>query len=181
MTVNAWLALRDDAQVAIVTRLTWDIEIQGVYSGPVTDRQAKVFGYIADRRVQLNLYKIDTFNTRDWNLWTVDFDLPGDLLQKIKAELDQLASDYPNQFKIIGAWHWDPGMPFGRQVGTQYVWEDVTRDVLVDDPDFVQPDPENPIEVPQITIQVTSPEITGALLRLLSQTPTYRPQHTPQQ
>ena len=123
MIVNLWLALRDDAQALMQTRLDWDEESQGVYSGPITDRQAKLFGHIADRARQLGVFKVDTLNTRDWNLWTVDLNGTGDLLQLVKDELDQMALDYPTQFKIIGAWRWDPGMPFGRQVGTQFVFD----------------------------------------------------------
>ncbi len=129
MTINAWLVLRDDAHAAIVTRLTWDTESQGEYTGPVTDRQARLFGYIAHLAAQLNQYRPDTVNGREWTLWTVDFNLPGALLQKVRTELDQLALDYPNRFKIGGAWHWDPDMPFGRQVGTQFVLDPETGEV----------------------------------------------------
>ena len=134
--INVWIAIRDDAQALIHERLTWDEESQGEYSGPVTDRQAKLFGYMADRDTTQRLFRTDSL-ARVWTLWSVYFDLPGNILQKVKAELDQLALDYPNHIKLIGAWHWD-----GRQVGTQYVYGPVTREI--DDPAFNQPDIPNP-------------------------------------
>ena len=107
MTINAWLALRDDAQSAIVTRLTWDEETQGEYSGPITDRQAKVFALMHDRGVVQKLFRTDRAAGRDWTLWSVYFDLPGSVLEKVRAELDRLAADYPTQFVIVGVWRWD--------------------------------------------------------------------------
>jgi hypothetical protein len=106
MTINAWLALRDDAQALIKTRLDWD-ESQGTYSGPITDRQAKLFGYMHDRDSTQRLFRVDRVSGRDWTIWSVYFDLPGNILQKVKAELDQLIIDYPNHIKIVGAWKWD--------------------------------------------------------------------------
>ena len=113
--VNAWLALRDDAQSAIVTRLNWDEAAQGPYAGPVTNRQARVFGAMSDRSVVQRLFRVDTNAGRDWTLWSVYFDEPQNVLQKLADELGQLATDYPSQFVIVGAWHWD-----GRQIGTQW-------------------------------------------------------------
>ncbi len=124
MIINVWLALRDDAHAAILTRLAWDTETQGEYTGPVTDRQARVFGFIADRARQLAVFKKDVFNSREWTLWTVDFNLPVNVLRKVQDELYQLALDYPNQFKIGGAWHWD-----SRQVGTQFILDPDTGEV----------------------------------------------------
>ena len=105
-TINIWLAVRDDAQAIISTRLNWDEEVQGTYSGPVTDRQAKLFGYMHDRENTQRLFRVDS-DTRDWTIWNVYFDFPKDVLLKVKAELDQLMIDYPNHIKIVGAWKWD--------------------------------------------------------------------------
>ncbi len=162
MIVNVWLALRADAQALILTRLNWDEDVDGVYSGPVTDRQAKLFRLMADRATVQRLFRVDA-DTQDWTPWNVYFNESRNVLQKVQNELTQLAIDYPNHIRIVGAWHFD-----SRQVGTQFVFADVTRDVDIDDPDFVQPDPENPIPVPQITIQVTNSEIVGT-----SGTPTH--------
>ena len=116
MIVNVWLAVRDDAQALIVTRLRWDESVDGAYSGPVTDRQAKLFGLMADRATvhRLRLFRVDT-DTKDWTLWNLYFNESANILQKIQDELDQLAIDYPNHLRIVGAWHND-----GRQVGTQF-------------------------------------------------------------
>jgi len=107
MIVNVWLALRDDAQSAINTRLDWDEETQGEYNGPVTDRQAKVFQLMADRANIQRLFKTDTIGGREWTLWNVYFNESSDILLKVKTELDQLTVNYPTQFVIAGAWLWD--------------------------------------------------------------------------
>lgn len=163
MIVNVWLVLRANAQALIVTRLNWDESVDGVYSGPVPDRAFRLFRLMADWEVVQAIFRIDTDGANDWHLWNVYFNKPKDILLKIRDEIDWLLANFPNQTRVGGAWHFD-----SRQVGTQFVFGDVTRDVDIDDPDFVQPDPENPIPVPQITIQVTTTEIVGT-----SGTPTY--------
>lgn len=107
MTINVWLALRDDAQALIVERLRWDRDAQGEYTGPVTDRQAKLFGYMADQENTQRLFRQGTAGGRVWTVWNIYFNLSGNVLQKVKAELDQLALDYPNHVIIAGAWRWD--------------------------------------------------------------------------
>lgn len=109
MTINVWLAVRDDAQTLIVERLRWDSETQDAYAGPVTDRQAKLFSYMQDRANRQGLYRTDNNAGKVWTLWSVDFDLPGNLLQQVKDELDQLVIDYPNHIVIGGAWRWSDG------------------------------------------------------------------------
>ena len=163
MIVNVWLALRDDAQALVRERLAWDEETQGEYSGPVPDRAFRLFRLMAHWKVVQNIFRTDAGGINDWHLWNIYLNKPKDILLKVRDEIDWLLANFTNQTRMGGAWHWD-----SRQVGTQFVYDEVTRDVLVDDPDFVQPDPENPIEVPQITIQVTTTEIVGT-----SGTPTY--------
>lgn len=114
MIVNVWLALRADAQALILTRLNWDEDVDGIYSGPVTDRQAKLFRLMADRANVQRLFRVDT-DTQNWTIWNLYFDFKNNVLQRIQDELDQLAIDYPNHIRIVGAWHND-----GRQVGTQF-------------------------------------------------------------
>lgn len=114
MIVNLWLAVRADAQALIVTRLNWDEEIDGVYSGPVTDRQAKLFRLMADRATVQNIFRVDA-DTQDWIPWNIYFNFKKDVLLKIKAEIDDLVANEPNRVRIGGAWHFD-----GRQVGTQF-------------------------------------------------------------
>lgn len=116
MIINVWLALRDDAQALIKTRLSWDEETQGEYTGPVTNRQFKLFKLMHDLGSTQKLFRVDTVGGRDWTLWSVYFNFKTSVLQKIKDELDDLALNFPNHIKIIGAWHWD-----SRQAGTQ--WE----------------------------------------------------------
>ena len=109
MTINVLLGLRDDAQALIVERLKWDEEVQGTYSGPVTERQHKLFGYMQDQANRQGLFRIDEIATWRWGMWSIDFDLPGNIMQKVKAEVDQLIVDYPNHIKILGAWRWSDG------------------------------------------------------------------------
>ena len=115
MIINVWLALRDDAQALIKTRLAWDEETQGVYTGPVTNRQHKLFALMADQDNVQKMFRIDTDGGRDWTLWSISFSEPRNILIKVKDELDQLIVDFPNHIKIIGAWYWD-----GREVGTSF-------------------------------------------------------------
>lgn len=117
MNINVFLALRSDAQQSVVTRLTWNEEVQGEYTGPVTDRQAKLFRYMADRETTQALFRNATIGAFKWTLWSVYFPLSlgSNVLQIIQDELDNLAVTYPTQFIIVGAWRWD-----GRQVGTRW-------------------------------------------------------------
>ena len=111
MIVNVWLAIRDDAQGAVITRLNWDEETQGTYSGPVGDREHRIFKAMADRAEVQRLFEKASINSNLWNLWSVTFDETKSDLNEIADELDYLALTYPNQFIIGGAWFWD-----GRQV-----------------------------------------------------------------
>jgi len=149
--VNVWIGLRDDAQAAILTRLRWDEETQGPYTGPVTDRQHKLFSYMHDRENTQRLFKQATFGGRVWTVWSVYFDLPGNILQLVKAELDQMLVDYPTQFVVMGAWHWE-----GNQVGTEHVYSTriVTKTWSILNPDY-QPDPDLPAFDDRYTIRVT--------------------------
>jgi hypothetical protein len=173
MIVNLFLALRDDAQDLIVERLNWDNSTP--YTGPVPDRIAKLFHYMQNRGQVQGQYKTYVAGARSYKNWSIT--LEGS--QKLKDEVDFAIATYPAHIIIIGAWHWD-----GRMIGTQFVYDDVTRDVEVQDPDApqipnpdYQPDPElpdyDPIEMiddvtQTIIIQVTSNEIVGT-----SGTPTY--------
>jgi hypothetical protein len=120
-TVNVWLALRDDAQTAVINRLQCDRDPECVYDGPVTNRQARVFKAMTDRGTVQRLFKQQTAAGRVWTLWSVYFTEDRNTLLNAQIELDNLATTYPNQFRIAGAWWWD-----GRQIGTQ--WGDPVGD-----------------------------------------------------
>ena len=109
MIINVWLALRDDAQALIKTRLLWDEETQGEYTGPITDRQFKLFRLMHDLDSTQRLFRVDRIGNKDWTLWSLYFDFAVNALLKIQAELDDLATNFPNHVKIIGAWNWDGG------------------------------------------------------------------------
>lgn len=153
MIVNVWIALRDDAQNAIRTRLEWDEESQGAYTGPVTDRTARLFSKMADRATVQRLFRVATLNTRQWTLWSVYFDEPVDVLQKVQDELDQLAIDYPSQFIIAGAWKEDGAMVGCTLTQTEVANPAYTGEPLdIPNPGF-QPDPEQPDFDPRPTIR----------------------------
>ncbi len=109
MIINVWLALREDAQALIKTRLQWDEETQGEYTGPITDRQFKLFQLMHDLDTTQRLFRVDRIGNRDWTLWSIYFDFKTSVLLKIQAELDDLTTNFPNHVKIIGAWHWGGG------------------------------------------------------------------------
>ncbi len=173
MFANVWMGVREEAHNAIVTRLRWDEESQGQYSGPVTDREYRVFRYMVDQANVERLFKKSRIVGKNWSLWNLIFTKK---LQQVKIELDQLLADRPNHITIGGAWQWD-----GRQFGTEFVYGDVTRQI--NDPVFNQtmvpnpaydPDPdtapEEPLEIldpdwvapdPWPQIDVTISEIVG--------------------
>ncbi len=109
MIPNIWLALRDDAQVLVVERLRWNVLTQGQYSGPITNRQARLFSYMADQDTTQRLFRVDNVGGHDWVAWNVYFNLPGNILQQARVELDQLIADYPNRVKVTGAWSFETG------------------------------------------------------------------------
>jgi hypothetical protein len=172
--INVWIGLRDDAQYAVMDRLNWDTETRGDYSGPIPDRHNDVFKLMADQANTQRLFKTATLSQRAWSLWSTYFDLKGDALREVRSILDQMALDYPTQFVILGVWHND-----GRQVGTQFVYSDVTRqvnDTSYDQPMVANPAydidaaPEEPTEIldptwtapdPWPQVDVVTNEITG--------------------
>jgi hypothetical protein len=172
MRVNVWVALRDDAQSAIVTRLTWDESTQGEYTGPVSDETALLFTRILGGAEVQRLFRVATLNSRQWTLWNLYYSNRKEVLQKVQDELDQLAIDYPNQFIIAGAWAWDSRLAC-RQLGTQLVTETQTvqRTVGEPNPDY-QPNENlpdyDPAEYIQVVRDVDVEVVTGH-----TGTPTY--------
>ena len=131
MIVNVWLGLRTTAQNAISTRLNWDEESQGEYTGPVSDRDAKVFRYMGDRGSKQRLFKKATISGGQYTLWSLDFD---DNLARVKTEIDRLTADYTTQIRVVGAWdHAD-----GAQIGTELTYDTriVTKTWSVLNPDY---------------------------------------------
>jgi hypothetical protein len=147
--VNVWIALRDDAQSAIVTRLQWDEESQGPYTGPVEDRTAILFTRMLGGAEVQRLFRVATLGGRQYTLWNLYYQDRGSVLQVVQDELDQLAIDYPSQFIIAGAWIWDHSLAC-RQVGTQLDIQErtVPRESRYRNPDY-QPIPEEPNYDPQ--------------------------------
>lgn len=119
MIINIWLALRNDAHTAVKQRLNWNTETQGNYTGPVGDREIKIFRFMVHRAIVLAQFKKATISGNRWHLWNIVLKEPKDLLLKLQIELDYLETTYSTQFIIGGAWFFD-----GRQIGTQFVHDE---------------------------------------------------------
>jgi len=165
-TVNVWLALRTTAQNAIMERLNWDEEAQGPYTGPVSNRDAKVFRYMSDQANKQRMFKTATIAGGQYKLWSLDFD---EDLQLVKQEIDRLVDENPTQMRVVGAWWWDDG----RQVGTQLVWDTriVTKTWSVVNPDY-QPDPAEPDYDPHFVLRITG-DVEEEYISGSTGTPTY--------
>lgn len=118
MFANVWIAIREEAQAAIIERLRWDDELE--YTGPVTDREHRLFRYMADQDTVQKLFKTSTAGGKVWTLWSVNFT---ESLPKVKIELDQLLADRPNHVAILGAWRHN-----GSQHGMEPVYSTRTVD-----------------------------------------------------
>ena len=116
MNVNIWIALSTSAKNAINTRLRWNTETDGEYTGPVSDTEYRIFRRMAHHSITSRMWKTPTLGGKTWHLFSLTFDLSGTNKNKLKDALDWLAANRGNLFQIVGAWHWS-----GRQVGTQ--WE----------------------------------------------------------
>jgi len=132
MFINVWLAITDTAEDVILTRLRWDEQVQGEYSGPITERQHRLFRLMADQEVVRKLFKTTTAQGKTWKLWSISFNEDNNALLKIKFELDNLVVLYPGELNIVGAWHRD-----GRQVGTD--WTDETQTATIGTPTYPIP------------------------------------------
>lgn len=145
---NVWIALRQEAQVAIRERRGWDEEVDGPYTGAVTDREARLFHYMSDLENTERLWKKATINGKEWTIWNVTFT---ESLPAVKIELDKLLADRPNHVKIISAWKWD-----GSQHGTEHVFDTriVTKTWSVLNPDY-QPDDQEPDFDPRFVLRIT--------------------------
>jgi len=171
INANIWLALRDDAQDKVKERLTWDTESQGEYSGPVTDRSAKLFRYMQQHKEKL--FRAPTLGGRVYTVWSITFSVHTDAAQKIKDELDFLIATYPTQVFVTGAWRWEEGDMACRQIGTQLVistrivektWSELNPDYQ---PDPLEPDFDDRY-VLRVTGDVEEEYVSGSL-----GTPTY--------
>lgn len=151
-TINLWIALRPTAHNAITTRLNWDVATQGQYTGPITDRDAKVFSFMSDRGVKQRMFKVATISGNNYRMWSIDFDEKASTLQKLRNELDRIMVDHPGQIYVIGAWFWDDG----RQAGTELTYDTrtVTKTWSELNPDY-QPDPELPDFDDRFVLRIT--------------------------
>ena len=155
MIANLWMAFDDRAQSAANPRE--DEPVSSAYRA------------LGDPLVRSLFRQDDPPGPRSYELWSMYYEV--DTEGQVRDVRNDLLAEYPGQLRTVGSW-WNDG----RQIGTEYVFADVTRDVEIDDPDVDPPmidDPdrldEDPIPQivdpdfawPQITIQVTGPEIVG--------------------
>ena len=111
-TVNLWLALSTQALDEFKTYR----QDENNYSGPMTQRIYRGLSKMQDFGTVQRLFSTPTIGGREYNLFSMYFNLDREQASVVQDFLDELTTDWPNQFIIVGAWWWD-----GRQVGTQ--WE----------------------------------------------------------
>ncbi len=140
--VNLWFGMGKAESVVVKDRLNHDEERDGEYTGPITDREYRLFNYMRNAGRIQRLFKEATVGGDPWLLWNLTFNEKGSVLQKIKTELDALLVKYPGKVAVAGAWLISFNAPFSRQVGTQYKIESVEQ--FGNDPQFDQPDVTNP-------------------------------------
>lgn len=121
----------------------------------------------------------DPVGPRTYELWSLYKEVETE--QEVRDWRNDLNAEFPGQLRTIGSFWYD----HGNMVGTELVWEDVTRDVTIQDPDWdeslwpqvanpdYQPDTELPnydgrefindptFNPPTVVVQETSSEITG--------------------
>lgn len=112
MNVNVWIVMSATATSVIRTRLLWDEETQGEYTGPVTNTEYLIFRKMAHFSNVERMFKRPTIAGKKRHLFSLNFTASA----KAQNALDYIAANRPNHFIIVGAWFWD-----SRQVGTQ--WE----------------------------------------------------------
>lgn len=153
MFVNVWLAISDAAQATVIESLQWDEETQGDYTGPLRPRSRLLFEYMQDETSRRRLFTKPTLQGTVYNLWSIDFDDKGSILQEVRDEIDFLIAQYPNQIAVLGAWKDD-----GAMVGCQLVVTDVPNPAytgepfMIPNPDFNN-DPEDPAYDPRTEIR----------------------------
>jgi len=170
MLAEVFIALRDDAQTSIVERLQWDEETQGEYTGPVGDREYKIFRYMQNRVERQKLFKTPDIGGNVWHLWAIVFESN---LPAVQVELDYLAATYPNRIIIAGAFIWNWGDMACRQAGTQLVIDTrtVTKTWSVLNPDY-QPDPAEPNFDDRYVLRITG-DVEEEYVSGHTGTPTY--------
>jgi hypothetical protein len=127
---NIFLGVRQEAHGLIKTRLQWNEDTDGPYSGPVTDREHKFFRYAVDHANTQRLFKTSRIAGKDWTLWNMVFT---EKLSKVKEELDNLLLERPDHISVVGAWQ-----ATGEQFGTEHVYSTrtVTKTWSVRNPDY---------------------------------------------
>ena len=168
MFVNVWMALSDAAQDIVIESLRWDEETQGDYTGPLRNRSRRLFEYMQQDATRRRLWISPTLAGTVYNLWSIDFNDEGSVLQEVRDEIDFLIAEYPNQISVLGAWK-----ETGEQFGTEHVYtttvEEVTYSILNPDydpneflDDEVTPNPDyDPNYVIRVTEDQDVTRITG--------------------
>ena len=135
----------------------------------IDERPSDAYRALGDPIVRTIFRQDNPPGPRTYELWSMYYEV--DTEREVLDVRNDLLAEYPGQLRTIGSWWFD-----GRQVGTEFEFGEVTRDVQIDDPDVDPPmidDPDRLDEIPipqivdpafvwpQITIQVTTTEIIG--------------------
>lgn len=95
--INVWIALRGDANSLVKDAL--DVNKP---TGPIREREYKIFRVMHDRYIVQSMFKVPTIGGQTYHTYSVYFETS--VASKAKTELDYLTSEYPSQFFILGSW-----------------------------------------------------------------------------
>jgi hypothetical protein len=160
--VNVWIILRRTAGNAVRNHLNWNEDADGPYTGPVTERESRIFRSMSDHGVVQNLFKTPTILSSPMQLWSVNFDESKQTLRELKDEIDWLTATRGAQVAIAGCW----SSKDGSQLGTELTYD--TRTVVKTwsahnpdyQPDLLEPDFDDRLVI-RITGDVEEDYITG--------------------
>lgn len=182
--VNIWLGVSTDLQAIARESLTWDESTQGDYTGPLRNRSRRLFEYMQDVESRQRIFDTPTLGGRDYKLWSLDFEDDTSVLLLVEEEINHLATQYPNEIAILGAWKADGAMIGCTLVETEVPNPEYTGEPYeIPNPDY---DPnyelsegvENPDYDPRETIR--NPAYVPEFLTERSQTGTPRVALAPQ-
>jgi len=112
---NVWLGLSQQGLDAFKERRQ-DERDDVVYTGNMDDTTYAILSKMADLDVVQRMFPTYTAQGKTYHLFSLY--LVGS--QKVGDALDHLEAEWPGHFVVAGVWWTD-----GRQVGTQFVYEDI--------------------------------------------------------
>lgn len=124
--VNVIAAISETAVELYKARLQTERE-GGEYSGPVSDRAFRILRTMQSMGAVQSQYKVANIGGKDVRVLSLYFEQD---LAAAKTELDWLATEYPSNFAIIGAWWTDTGLQVGQSLDESQSPAVVTGDPL---------------------------------------------------